>query len=84
MGKKTNTKEKPRGRTGRPSGKKEIRRHPRNRNVHSHWKFKNSHINHKFEKKQKKPLSTTPKNQIQKQEDEIAIIETEAILINFL
>ena len=43
MGKKSNTKEKLRGRTGRPSGKKEIRRHPRNRNVHSHWKFKNSH-----------------------------------------
>lgn len=77
MGKQANTKEKTKGRTGRPSGKKEIRRHPRNRNVHSHWKFKNSHINHKFEKKQKKLLSTAPKNQIQKQEDEIAIIETE-------
>ena len=77
MGKNTKTETRmSKGRSIR-GAKKEVRRNLRNKKVHAHWKFKNSHINHKFEKKQKKLLHQNPKNQIQKQEEEIVEIENE-------
>ena len=69
--------EKKTARNKKQSGEVKQKRRNVKTEPRSHWKFKNRHNTRKFAQKQRKAIEEHKKNSIQKQEEEIEIIEKE-------